>query len=159
MKTTLRAVLLVVALTLAACNSGSTNSTPNTISNISGDYTGTVQDSVGGTLAASATLSQHGSAAGGVLTTTSGGVAFNSAITLVITSSNAVSGTVVHDLPNGATCTFSTSGNYNTASQQITASYSAVTGCSGQSGTYTLDQQCTDTVTSVERRPMGVPKC
>ena len=159
MKTTVRAALLVIAFALAACNSTSSNSTPNTISNISGDYTGTVQDSISGTLPATATLSQHGSAAGGVLTTTSGAVALNSAITLVVTTSNAVSGTIVQDLPGGTTCTFSTTGNYNTGSQQITGSYSAVTGCSGESGTYTLNQQCTDTVTSVERRAMGVPKC
>ncbi|HZZ64486.1 MAG TPA: hypothetical protein VFE17_03235, partial [Candidatus Baltobacteraceae bacterium] len=73
--------------------------------------------------------------------------------------SNSISGAVVQDQPGGATCTFSTTGNYNTGSQQITGSYSAVTGCSGQTGTYTLNQQCTDTVTSLERRTMGVPKC
>ncbi|HZZ64875.1 MAG TPA: hypothetical protein VFE17_05205, partial [Candidatus Baltobacteraceae bacterium] len=80
MKTAVRAAgVLLIAFALAACNSSSTNSTPNTISNISGDYTGTVQDSVSGTLPATATLSQHGSAAGGVLTTTSGAVVMNSA--------------------------------------------------------------------------------
>jgi hypothetical protein len=41
----------------------------------------------------------------------------------------------------------------------ITGSYSAVTNCSGQSGTYSLTQECSDTVTSVGRRPMTTPRC
>jgi len=153
------AVLLAAVLTLPACTHK--NTTPPAPPNISGDYTGTAQDSVNGALAATAILAQHGGSAGGTLTTSvPGGATLTSAISLVISSSNALSGTIVEDLPGGVTCTFSTTGSYNTTSQQITGSYSAVTGCSGQSGTYTLNQVCTDTVTTAAgRRRMGVPKC
>lgn len=155
----LAAMLLAGTVTMTACTHNG-SSTPSTPSNISGDYTGTVQDSVSGTLSATAILAQHGGSAGGTLSTTAGSTTLNSALSLVISSSNALSGTMVQDLPDGTTCTFHTSGTYNTSSQQISGSYTAVTGCTSQSGTYTLSQQCTDTVTSVgRRRAMGVPKC
>lgn len=155
------AALFVTVLTLPACGgSNSTNPPPASPSNISGDYVGVVHDSAAGTLAATATLAQHGSSAGGTLSTTAGSTTLNSALTLVISSSNALNGTIVQDLPSGVTCSFSTNGSYDTSGQQITGSYSAVTGCSGQSGTYTLIQQCTDTITAAGgRRRLGVPKC
>ncbi len=149
---------LAAMLALAACTHNSTNP-PATISNISGDYTGTVQDSVTGAATATATLAQHGASAGGPLSMTAGSTTLTGALALVITTSNSLSGTLVEDLPSGTTCTFSTSGSYDTSNSQITGSYTAITGCTGQTGTYTLAQQCTDTPTSTARRTFGVPKC
>ena len=62
---------------------------------------------------------------------------------------------MVIDYANGTTCTFSTSGNYNPATAVLSGSYSAVTNCAGDSGTYSLTQQCTDTITSVRHRDTG----
>lgn len=153
------ALLTTTILTLAACGPSTSNSTPPAPPNISGDYTGTVQDSVTGSLTATATLAQHGSTAGGTLSTTAGATTLISSITLAIAGSNALNGSMVQDLPGGATCTFSVSGSYTTTNQQIAGSYAAVTGCSGQSGTFTLVQQCIDTVTATARRTMGLAHC
>ncbi len=154
------AAALAALLILGACSHNNGGTTPSTLSNISGDYTGSVQDSVTGTANATATLAQHGGSAGGTLSLTSGSTTLNAALSLAITSSNALSGTIVEDLPDGTTCTFGTTGTYDTTNSRIAGSYSAVTGCASETGTYTLDQQCTDTVTStVGRRRLGVPKC
>jgi hypothetical protein len=66
---------------------------------------------------------------------------------------------MVMDLSGGATCTFSMSGSYDTNASKLSGSYTAVTGCSGQSGTFALSQQCTDTITDARRRTQGIPKC
>lgn len=154
------AAALAALLILDACSHNNGGTTPSTLSNISGDYTGSAQDSVTGSATATATLAQHGESAGGTLSLTAGGTTLSAALSLVITSSNALSGTIVEDLPDGTTCTFGTTGTYDTTNSRITGSYSAVTGCANETGTYTLDQQCTDTVTTTAgHRRMGVPKC
>lgn len=153
------AILSVSLLAFAACGGSSTSTTPQAPTNISGDYTGTVQDSVSGALGATATLAQHGSSAGGMLSTTAGATTLNSSLTLSISGSNAVGGSMVQDLPGGTTCTFSTTGTYNSSTQQLTGTYTAVSGCSGQNGTFALTQQCVDTVTATARRTMGLAHC
>lgn len=153
------AILSAALLALAACGGSSTSTTPPAPPNISGDYTGTVQDSVAGSLNATATLAQHGSSAGGMLSTTAGATTFNSSLALSISGSNAVNGSMVQNLPGGATCTFGTTGAYNATTQQLTGTYTAVSGCTGQSGTFTLTQQCVDTVTATARRTMGLAHC
>ena len=64
---------------------------------------------------------------------------------------------MVVNYTSGATCTFNTSGTYNASTYSLNGSYAAVTGCTGDTGTYALAQQCTDTVTSSERRPQFAP--
>lgn len=149
------------ALALVSCGGGATtNPLPLSIANISGDYAGTMQDSVNGAQVASASLAQHSASAGGTLTTIVGGKSQNVAITLAITSSNALSGSMAEDLPSGVTCAFSTSGTYNPTTNQITGTYASVSGCGGENGTYSLTQQCMNTVTaSGLRRTKGVPAC
>jgi hypothetical protein len=157
-------LLLTAAIALASCNNSSTpspnpTSTPN-IANISGDYTGTTQDTKGGAGTATATLTQTGSSAGGAITITQTSGALTAQIALTISSSNAVKGSMVIDYPDGTTCTFSTTGTYTnngTNSAVLSGSYTAVTNCAGDTGTYTLNQQCTDTVTSGERRIDSFP--
>lgn len=147
-------------LVLPSCNGTTNTPTPTAPTNISGDYAGTVVDSASGSSAATALLAQHGSAAGGTITTAPGGVTLVSSLALGIDSSNAVSGTMVQDLPGDVTCSFAVTGTYNATSAVLSGSYRAVTGCSGQTGTYAMTQSCTDTVTSGDRRSaLGVPKC
>ncbi|HEY5341733.1 MAG TPA: hypothetical protein VIK27_11960, partial [Candidatus Aquilonibacter sp.] len=72
-----------------------------------------------------------------------------------IASSNAFKGAMVVDYTNGTTCTFSTTGTYDTSTNVLAGSYTAVTNCTNDSGTYSLTQQCTDTITNGERRDVG----
>jgi hypothetical protein len=81
---------------------------------------------------------------------------------LTVSSTSTVSGAIVIDYPSGTTCTYSTTGTYsnNGTAAVLSGSYTAVTNCTGDSGSYTLNQQCTDTVTSAERRRLTIPpKC
>jgi hypothetical protein len=154
---------LVSVATLAGCSSGSSTpaATP-TPSNISGDYSGTVQDGHGGSGTAAGTLAQSGFDAGGAITITEAATTLTAQLSLTLTTSNATSGSMVIDYPNnGPTCTFNTTGTYNPSTNVLSGSYTAVTNCSGDSGTYSLTQQCTDTITSGRLRRMtgGVTAC
>lgn len=158
----IHAMLAVAAsLTLAACNGSVAPPVAPTPTNISGDYSGTVQDAQGGTGTATATLAQTGFTAGGTINVKQAAATVSSQISLTLTTSNAVSGSMVIDYANGTTCTFSTTGAYSTTTNVLSGSYTAVTNCAGDTGTYSLTQQCTDTITGVERRRMtgGVAAC
>lgn len=161
------ALIIAGCVMFTGCNKASSPSpTPTAtpqISNMSGDYTGTVTDSSGtkntGTVNAGL-LAQQGSDAGGVLVSTQAGGPLNLAMSLNITSSNAVTGSMVADYADQTTCTYSVAGTYhNTGTPPVTldGSYTAVTGCTGVSGTFALTQQCADTVTPSDRRVMNVP--
>lgn len=154
---------LIAVIALAGCSSGSvapaTATPPPT--NISGDYSGTMQDAQGGSGTATATLAQTGFNAGGTIAVKETSQTVSAQISLALTASNTVSGSMVIDFANGTTCTFSTSGNYNATTAVLSGSYTAVTNCSGDTGTYSLTQQCTDTVTSDRQRNLtgGVTAC
>lgn len=151
-------VSLAVVVALAACNSGTTNSVAPAApaANISGDYSGTMQDAQHGSGTATATLAQHNATAGGTITAVEPGGTVTAQVSLTIASTNATSGTMVIDYAGGTTCTFSTTGAYDPNSGALSGSYTAVTNCSGDSGTYSLTQQCTDTVTTQMRALNGV---
>jgi len=155
------ACLASLLLALPSCNGSTTSSpVPTAPTNISGDYAGTVVDGSSGSSAATALLAQHGSVAGGTITTAPGGTTLVSSLAIAIDSTNAVSGTMVQDLPGDVTCSFAVTGTYTTSSAVLAGTYRAITGCSGRTGTYTLTQSCTDTVTTGDKRPaFGVPGC
>jgi hypothetical protein len=126
---------------------------PERLANISGDYAGTVQDAQGGTGNAKATLAQHGANAGGAVKDHVSNEIIPVDVSLTITSSNSTSGALVIDFPparTGPVCTFSTTGTYDPTTNVLSGSYTAVTGCTGDTGTYTLTQQCHDTVISAD---------
>lgn len=149
---------LAVTVALAACNSGATNSVAPIAptANISGDYSGTMQDAQHGSGTATATLAQHNATAGGTITDVEAGGTVTAQISLSLAATNAISGTMVIDYAGGTTCTFGTTGTYDPNTGALTGSYTAVTNCSGDSGTYSLTQQCTDTVTTQMRKLSGV---
>jgi len=154
------AVLAGLLLALPSCSGTTTNPVPAAPTNISGDYAGTVADSASGSSPATALLAQHGSTAGGTISTAPGGVALVSSIAVAIDSGNAVTGTMFQDLPGDLTCSFAVTGTYNATTAVLAGSYRAVTGCSGRTGTYSLTQSCTDTVTATDKRSaLGVPGC
>lgn len=146
-------VAIASCLVLTGCNGSSTPAPIAQTSNISGDYNGTFHDGIAGTGNATTTLAQHGSNAGGAINAATPGGGITAQISLTIASSNALSGAMVINYPSGTTCTFSTTGTYNNTGTTaiITGSFTPVTGCSGDSGTYTLNQECTDTITSAVR--------
>ena len=158
------AAIVAAMLVLTACNTaGSTPSAAPTAtpspSNISGDYTGSMTDSSSGAGSATATLAQSGSSAGGTITDTEAGQTLSAQLSLAIDSSNAVSGAMVIDFPpagTGPTCTFGVTGSYDPNANVLSGSYSAITNCTGETGTFSLSQQCVDTARAVRRR-MHVP--
>lgn len=158
------ALLCVSSLIFTGCNSGSNNTaspTP-TPSNISGDYTGTMTDAQSGTGSATATLAQNGTTAGGAITASLTSAAVTAQIALNISPSNALTGAMVIDFANGTTCTFSTTGTYtnNGTAAAINGAYTAVSNCSGDTGTFVLNQQCTDSISGFDRRVRSFPpKC
>jgi hypothetical protein len=133
------------------------------VSNISGDYVGTVHDAQGGTGTAKATLAQHKANAGGAANVKQAHHSIVVDISLTITSANSTSGALVIDFPpakTGPACTFSTTGSYDRTTNVLSGSYTAVTGCTGDTGTYKLTQQCHDTViTGGVDRWMNNPHC
>lgn len=146
-------------MVLQACNGTSTPVTQaTTLSNISGDYIGNFADVQSSSVTpVTGTLAQHGSSAGGSMINAAG--TLNAHMSLVIDSSNTVTGSIVINKAATA-CTYSTTGTYDPANNIINGSYAAVTNCAGDTGTYVLNQQCTDTVTSVEKRTaLGLTKC
>lgn len=155
------ALAMSSCLFLAACSSATTMTPSPKPPNISGDYTGTMQDTLSGKATAAGTLAQQGSNAGGSITETfSNNTTLTPQMTITVNSSNGFSGAIVIDYPNGNTCTFATTGAYSsngTGTPTLSGSYSAVTGCGGDTGTFALNQQCIDTVTSSARRPMALP--
>ncbi|HET7814431.1 MAG TPA: hypothetical protein VFL13_08665, partial [Candidatus Baltobacteraceae bacterium] len=116
LETTLRRILFALcagAMISGCSNTSSPAPTTPTVANISGDYTGTVTDSVHGNYTATATLAQHSSTAGGTIAQQQAGAVTDAQVILSIGASNAVSGTMVVDYVNGTTCTFGTTGTYN----------------------------------------------
>ncbi len=164
MKLFCRALLAsaVVALACAGCggSSASVNALPAAaLSDVSGDYVGTLKDTTAGTLAATATLSEHGSAVGGALLLGAAGTQ-NIALALTLDASNALAGAGTMDT-SGDACTFTVAATYDPGTNQLTGTYAPVGACLGMSGgSYTLAQQCMDPVASARRRPDGLlPHC
>jgi hypothetical protein len=142
--------------TRATIDGRSSATEPQRLANISGDYAGTVQDAQGGSGNAKATLAQHGANAGGAVKDHVSNEIIPVDVSLTITAQNSTSGAFVIDFPpagTGPVCTFSTTGTYDPTTNVLSGSYAAVAGCTGDTGTYTLTQQCHDTVVSA-----GLPR-
>lgn len=155
---------IAICLALVACNSSNSSPSPTPspsaqLANVSGDYTGTMTDAQGGAGTVTATFAQHGSSAGGAMIDKEPSQTISPAISMAITATNSVAGAMVVDYASGATCTFTMTGTYSSAgaSPTLSGSYTAVTGCAGDTGTFSLAQQCIDTVTASERRAQAVP--
>jgi len=157
------AAVLLGALALTAC-AGSTNSaTPGggtapqvppsigqaVIRNVSGQYSGTINDNTFGTGSASASLAQDKHVVGGALTASMGSVQLSNSIAV-----QAATGAALPDagpLPlagaqagsvNGNTCSFTLSATYTGSNNTLNGAYQAVHGCTGESGTFALTQDC-----------------
>jgi hypothetical protein len=171
-----RAALVAAScLVVAGCNAsaapppaqagvvGQAATMPQRVANISGDYTGSVQDSQGGSGTAKATLAQHRAEAGGAIKDRESNQTIALDVSLTVSSTNATSGAMVVDYPpagSGPVCTYSTTGTFDPTTNMLSGSYAAVAGCTGDTGTYTLTQQCHDTVvTGALPRRSNNPHC
>lgn len=157
---TLLASLAASALALAGCGgTTSTVTTPVVLSNVTGDYTGTLQDRTAGTMAAAATLSEHGSAVGGVLALGPTG-STSIALAMTLDTSNGLTGAGTMDTSTVA-CTFTVTATYAPSANTLTGTYTPVGTCPGfAGGTYSLAQQCMNAPSSARRSPKGLlPHC
>jgi hypothetical protein len=139
---------------LAGCSSGTI--TPLAVTNMSGDFGGLMQDVQNGTGSATATFAQHGNNVGGAITIVrpSGTVTADASFT--ISTTNTIAGTLVIDYPTQQ-CTYTTTGSFDPNSNTLTATFSAITNCTGDTGSFTLTQSCSATVDSDARRVLSVP--
>lgn len=108
--------------------------------NLSGQYVGKFMDVAYGTGKAKASYTQYQNAVGGILTIK---YSNSTLATSVVLSANGSStnGTTVA-LASGFYCAFSTTGTYDPKTGVMSGSYQAVTGCTGDGGTFKLKQQC-----------------
>ena len=150
MRTSSLAALVIAALMLSACNANTNPpNNPPTVAQIAGEYSGTVTDSVLGNGTATVTLSQKASSIGGTVAETfgSGPVAVNVANTVALTIdfNDDLNGSGVASLgPGGSSCGFNFSGTIDPSTGVLNATYKAYSGCSGQNGSFSLTQTCTD---------------
>ncbi|HEX3467600.1 MAG TPA: hypothetical protein VHT05_05925 [Candidatus Elarobacter sp.] len=147
---------LALVLALTGCHSSTGTVTPaSTLSNVTGDYTGTVTDATAGVQNATLTLSEHGSAVGGALLLGATG-ATTIALALTLETSNAMNGSGTMDT-TGVACTFTVTGTYDPTANTYDGSYAPVGTCATMTGgTFTLAQQCMDAPSAERRRGEGL---
>ncbi|MGC9992557.1 MAG: hypothetical protein ABSD52_09220 [Candidatus Cybelea sp.] len=120
--------------------------------NLSGQYSGSVTDSVLGTGTAVANLVGAGGALGGYFVFTFGSANYDNPTIagggrdgLQPNDGRGGHGNVFGAFEStiaSATCEFYYSASYSSSDNGLTGSYKAVNGCSGETGTFTLTQQC-----------------
>lgn len=119
--------------------------------NLTGQYSGSVSDSVLGSGTAIANLAGSGGGLGGYFVFTFGSANYDNP-TIAGGGRNDlqangyrgggdVFGTFESTIASAA-CEFHYSASYSASNNELTGSYKATNGCSGQTGTFTLTQQC-----------------
>jgi hypothetical protein len=145
----LRSAVIAVSIILASCSSGSV--TPITYTNMSGDFGGSMSDAQAGPGTATATFAQHGNNVGGSITIVRSSGTVTAETSFTISSSNTIAGSLVIDYPTQQ-CTYTTTGSFDPNADVLTATYTAVTNCAGDTGSFSLTQQCSATATTGEAR-------
>jgi hypothetical protein len=112
--------------------------TPATF-NVSGGYAGKVQDSVFGNGYIYADFAQYQNAVGGVLTFEYGSTVFITPATFLL-KGRTLTGSGAIGKVTGGVCKASETATYT--SHNLSGSYVATNGCSGDSGTFTMKQTC-----------------
>jgi hypothetical protein len=147
--------LVIAALSLSACGNQSVTLASAPL-DLAGQYTGTATDSVFGNATASTTLAEAGTTLSGtilILATTSHAT-LSQSVSWTVASGYTISGTVTDP---GGQCTFSSTGVYDASTNVLSGKYTAVSGCSGETGTFSLTQQCTNPVSDAARKPQERP--
>jgi hypothetical protein len=117
----------------------SRNAGPTGTRNVSGEYAGTIDDNQKGETTATAALAQYGDGVGGPFTIGKGTYLLVSSIAFTL-DGKSLRGTLV--TPGTTVCSFSTSATYDSSKRRLNGSYSAIGGCSGEQGTYSLKRKC-----------------
>jgi hypothetical protein len=166
-------VLAFVTLALAAC-AGSGGAPPSatalaapgivaagaaTMPNVSGQYAGTVKDSVYGTGKASGDLAQYRSAAGGSLLTTYGSRTTTTSGAFTI-SGTSLRGTGAASVGT-VSCVFDERATYDPSTHRLSGSYHSFHLCGGvtETGTFDLKQQCFYARNWIRNDAGGVKQC
>jgi hypothetical protein len=108
--------------------------------NLSGQYVGKFMDIAYGTGKAKASYTQYQNVVGGTLTIKYANSTVTSAVALTASGSTTNGTTIAAH--SSFYCAFSTTGKYDPKTGVVSGSYQAVRGCTGDSGTFTLKQQC-----------------
>jgi hypothetical protein len=106
---------------------------------IAGNYGGNIKDSVFGAGQLDAELSQYRDAVGGSFTFVYGSLVFIVPAAFLLKGS-VLTGTGQIGNQTGGLCTVSETATYS--SHQVSGTYKAVSGCSGETGTFSLKQEC-----------------
>jgi len=145
--------LVVGALALYGCSGAGTNGVPaagapsqairtqsgTATTNVAGQYVGTVVDSASGSGSATASLAQYAAAVGGDLAFTYGSTTIDAQVGAEIANTNSLPGTIV---AGSRPCSFSVSATYDSSKHKLAGSYQAFSGCRGETGSFTLKEQC-----------------
>jgi hypothetical protein len=114
-------------------------SNATSVPNLSGQYAGTVSDSLHGSGRIYAELVQHHHAVAGNITFTYGSTEFGTPAVFLLKETT-LTGTGESATVSLNPCTVSETAVYSNYS--LTGSYRAVRGCSGDSGTFTMKEYC-----------------
>jgi hypothetical protein len=137
-------VLALVVLAPTAWGGSSTGSPTGAsaaLLNISGQYAGTVNDSVFGKGQIVIEVTQYRNAVAGILLFTyPGSVALITPGSFLL-SGNSLTGRGASATLSGDPCPLSETATYTTT-HHLNGSYKAISGCSGETGTFTTKQQC-----------------
>lgn len=125
--------------------------------NVSGQYHGMVKDSIFGNGVLQADLAQHQYSVGGVMFFIFGSLYWTRPATFLL-SGRTLTGTGEIARPINGNCTASETATY-TASRNLNGSYSASNGCSGETGTFTMKQQCSYSQSSAAEVNFGLKRC
>jgi hypothetical protein len=128
------------------------------ITNVSGQYSGTIKDSEYGKGKATFNVAQYKNAAGGIFTVI--GTQTVSAPATYVVSGTTLRGTGVSP-GSPIACVFTESAKYDSSTRVLSGSYRAPHGCSGeaQSGTFTMKRQCYYASDWVARPENGLKQC
>ncbi len=150
---------LCAGLALSGCGGGSvTLQPPPQTPIISGDYNGSIQDSVLGSGSVTTTLTESGTGVSGTISIATKSGTIDQDVSWIASPNQVLNGKSTATI-DGAACSFGWKGSYSTQTNVISGNYASVSGCSGETGTYTLQQQCTRPITAadVRRLPLRQP--
>jgi hypothetical protein len=124
--------------------------------NLSGEYAGTVSDSVFGSGKIYGELLQYHDAVGGDFLLEYGSTVFAPPVAFLLKGTT-LTGTGEGATLSGGPCTMSEIATYGNHS--LTGSYKAVNGCSGESGTYTMKEYCRYVTNSIAEPRRSLKTC
>ncbi|HEV3091757.1 MAG TPA: hypothetical protein VGX91_10020 [Candidatus Cybelea sp.] len=124
---------------------------------IAGQYSGTVTDSALGYGSATANIATTQVSAGGWFNFTFGSATYANALAGE-TGFRGVEGVFVATIGSVA-CNFAFRGRYDASGNTLTGQYKAVNGCSGESGSFSLTEQCYYDQSRDVRHDNGLMRC